>query len=82
MGRLSDGEWPSPGRDREETECLLVPGLGRVKDWRGGVGRGTAGKPRVRRVTGVSKRADSLTGQPLAVMSKSSQLNPLIAKGF
>lgn len=77
---MSDGEWPSPGRDREETECLLVPGLGKVKDW--GLGRGTAGKPTVRRVTGVSKRADSLTGQPLVLMSKSSQLNPLIAKGF
>lgn len=46
------------------------------------MGGETAGKPIARRVMDVSKREGSVTWQPLGVMSKSSQLNPVLAKGL
>lgn len=62
------GERLCPGRKHEET--------GRVKDWI----RGNSWEAKSED-HGASKREVSAMGQPHAVMNKSSQLNPLIAKG-
>lgn len=62
------GERLCPGRKQEET--------GRGKDWVCGNSWKAESEGH-----GARKKEVSATGQPRTVMNKSSQLNPLIAKG-